>query len=79
MSDVETVQLGDDGGIQVVQIGTTGEVVSVELIGAPVSSATTHPFVDWFSGEGSPPPVVPGAGPGDMWIDTATGALYQLR
>lgn len=37
-----------------------------------------NPFVDWFTGQG-PPSVVIGAGPGDMYIDTLTGLLYQLR
>lgn len=35
--------------------------------------------VDWFTGEGPPPPVIPGAGPGDMYIDTSTGWLYRLQ
>lgn len=35
--------------------------------------------VGWFAGEGPPPPVIEGAGPGDMYIDTLDGRLYQLR
>lgn len=36
------------------------------------------PVVDWFSGEG-PPAFVAGSGPGDMYVDTLTGTVYQLR
>lgn len=35
--------------------------------------------VDWFTGEGPPPAVIEGAGAGDMYVDTLTGQLYQLR
>lgn len=35
--------------------------------------------VDWFTGQGPPPAVIPGAGPGDMYIDTLTGWLYRLQ
>jgi len=33
----------------------------------------------WFSGEGPPPAVIPGAALGDMWINTLTGDLYRLQ
>lgn len=34
--------------------------------------------VDFFQGEG-PPTNVPGAGPGDTYLDTTTGDLYELE
>lgn len=33
---------------------------------------------EWFSGSGGPPPVIPGAKRGDMYIDLDSGQLYQL-
>lgn len=38
-----------------------------------------NPVVDWFTGQGPPPAVIVGAGPGDMYVDTLTGMIYQLR
>lgn len=36
---------------------------------------------DFFQGEGPPPPAeaLPGAGPGDTYLDTLTGDLYELE
>lgn len=33
---------------------------------------------EWFSGRGEPPPVIPGAKKGDMYVDLDSGAFYQL-
>ncbi|MCF7547617.1 hypothetical protein [Pseudonocardia sp. WMMC193] len=33
---------------------------------------------EWFQGHGAPPPVIPGAKRGDMYVDLDSGAFYQL-
>ena len=33
---------------------------------------------EWFQGYGAPPPVIPGAKRGDMYVDLDSGAFYQL-
>lgn len=35
-----------------------------------------HP--DWLVGDGPPPPVIPGASPGDMYLDRIGKGLYRL-
>jgi hypothetical protein len=35
-------------------------------------------ITDWWSGEGPPPPVIPGASPGDLYFDTVGKGLYRL-
>lgn len=35
--------------------------------------------VDWWSGDGPPPPVIPGASPGDLYFDRIGKGLYRLR
>ena len=32
----------------------------------------------WFTSPGDPPEVVPGAIPGDLWLNETTGAVYKL-
>lgn len=33
---------------------------------------------DWWSGDGPPPPVIPGASPGDFYFDRIGKGLYRL-
>lgn len=35
--------------------------------------------LDFFQGEGPPPDVIPGAGPGDTYLDTISGDIYELE
>lgn len=32
----------------------------------------------WFTGAGAPPDPIPGSQPGDMYLDTTTGDVYQV-
>ncbi|QNQ90710.1 hypothetical protein GP475_08725 [Corynebacterium poyangense] len=43
----------------------------------PVGPANNFPAM--WSGPGSPPEFIPGAKPGDSWLDTVTGDIYELR
>ena len=54
-------------------------VVGLPSSGSPGGGVSVNPIVDWFTGTGPPPPALIGAGPGDMYINVATGDLYQLR
>lgn len=38
----------------------------------------TPDVVDWWSGDGPPPPVIPGASPGDLYFDRLGKGLYRL-
>lgn len=80
MSQVETVEIDTNSGVSI------GSVQVIELGGSPVTfnvdlpaDVLANPIVDWFSGEGPPLTPIPGAGLGDMYLDTTTGVLYQLR
>lgn len=42
----------------------------------PPGPASSGPAL--FTGPGSPPDFVPGARPGDGWLDTLTGNTYRL-
>ena len=42
----------------------------------PVGPANEFPAT-WY-GAGEPPDFIPGAKPGDAWIDTTTGIIYEL-
>ncbi|WCZ36964.1 hypothetical protein CHEID_07155 [Corynebacterium heidelbergense] len=42
----------------------------------PPGAASETPIV--WSGQGTPPEVVDGAKPGDVWLDTLTGDTYEL-
>lgn len=43
----------------------------------PAGDASAFPVM--WSGQGSPPEVIPGAKPGDSWMDTITGTVYVLN
>lgn len=32
-----------------------------------------------WTGQGTPPDVIPGSKPGDTWLDTTTGDVYELE
>lgn len=32
-----------------------------------------------WTGQGTPPDYIPGAKPGDTWLDTTTGDIYELN
>ena len=32
-----------------------------------------------WTGQGTPPDVIPGSEPGDTWLDTTTGDVYELE
>ena len=42
----------------------------------PTGDAATGPV--FWSGQGAPPDVIPGAKPGDRYLDELTGTIYQL-
>lgn len=81
----------DDADVTIIQVDPATESTfivevpdsGVQVIGLPGSGADSggsiNPIVDWFTGVGPPPDVLIGAGPGDMYVDVASGVLYQLR
>ena len=77
---VLVVSTPDDGAMTVVTEQTVVTVTASGPQGPPGPSGPPgEAQVDWFSGEGPPPSVIQGAGPGDMYIDTLNGQLYQLH
>lgn len=66
----------DTNDVQVVVVPDS----RVAVVGFPDSGASDpNPMVDWFTGVGPPPDALIGAGPGDMYVDTLSGTIYQLR
>lgn len=61
---------------EVIDIVNTVEDVPARL--TAVEAAVAGSTVQWFSGDGAPPDFIPGARPGDMYIDESGGGLYQL-
>lgn len=69
--DVDGAELAPPGSVLVKE----SDGVYRAQLGGPGSTEQ----VDWFTGEGPPPPVIPGAGPGDFYVDSLTGWLYRLQ
>jgi hypothetical protein len=73
--DEESSQWLDLGGIAGPP-GPTGEPGSP---GTPGAAGEAGPRgTGWFVGDGPPPADIPGAQPGDLWLDMLTGNVYQL-
>jgi hypothetical protein len=71
---------------QGVQVGKPIVLTSVRT-GAPIRTGwdvdpedyDPDGYAQWFGGEGPPPAFIPGAKPGDMYLNETTGELFQLR
>lgn len=76
MSSIDSITVIEVGsaGAQTVFVGADGAPTPVYI---PGTGGSTHPFVDWFTGDG-PPTVVIGAASGDMYYDRLNRTLYQL-
>jgi hypothetical protein len=68
--------LADLGDVE----GTDGAPVGAVLtkVGARAWTGRPPEVTDWWSGEGPPPLVIPGASPGDLYFDTVGKGLYRL-
>lgn len=58
-------------------VATLGPDGILKLAQRPPTEGTPEP-AEWFSGDGPPPAVIPGAALGDIYVDRLTGDLYQL-
>lgn len=75
MSDqVEIIELAP-AAPQVVYVGPSDRPSPVYI---PGSAAPLGVTIQWFHGDGPPPSFIPGARPGDMYVDESGGGLYQL-
>lgn len=71
LTDVDGAELAPTGAVLVKE----SDGVYRGQLGGPGSTEQ----VDWFTGEGPPPALIPGAGPGDFYVDSTTGWLYRLQ
>jgi hypothetical protein len=72
----EVVQVGEPPVVHAVFVGPESNPTPVYIPGS--YNPTGNDPVKWFSGDGPPPNFIPGARPGDMYVDEASGGLYQL-
>lgn len=59
-------------------IATLGPDGILKLAQRPPSEGGTGEPAEWFSGDGPPPAVIPGAALGDIYVDRLSGDIYQL-
>lgn len=76
------VSLDDLTDVDGADLAPAGSVLVKESDGvyrAQLGGAGSMEQVDWFTGDGPPPALIPGAGPGDFYVDRLTGWLYRLQ
>lgn len=69
----------DVDGAELAPAGSTLVKESDGVFRAQLGGPGSMEQVDWFTGEGPPPALIPGAGPGDFYVDSLTGWLYRLQ
>jgi hypothetical protein len=72
----EVVLVGGPPVVHAVYVGPESNPTPVYIPGSYNPSGTVP--VQWFAGDGPPPNFIPGARPGDMYVDQPIGRLYQL-
>lgn len=84
VEDTNLVEVSDDGESVLITEPGAQVLLSEGYLGPPgppgprgEDGAGAVPT--WFSGEGPPPDVIPGATRGDHYVDTISGIIYQLQ
>jgi hypothetical protein len=64
--------------VQTDGLPTQGGDMQVVLLSEPSGGEPGSPGAKWFDGEGPPQEPIPNSNPGDYYLDTLTGDVYEL-